>query len=64
MECVPLEVEGGHLGVGDLDTLRVGARIEFTTHGQAGPGRCGSDQFNHRLAAPRQFRQQASEVRS
>jgi hypothetical protein len=51
VECVTLDVEGGHLRVGHLDALRVGARIEFTPHRQSGPGRCGSDQFDHRLAA-------------
>ena len=51
MECVTLDVEGGHFRVGDLVTLRVSACIEFTPHHQAGPGCCGDDQFNHRLAA-------------
>ena len=51
MESVTLDVEGGHLRVGDLDTLGVDARIEFAPYCQAGPCRCGGDQFNHRLSA-------------
>jgi len=50
MECVTLDIESGHLRVGDLDTLRVGARIKFAPHCQSESGRRGGDQFNARLA--------------
>src|SRR3954465_4716384 len=34
MKVVALDIQGGHLGVTDLDALRIGPRVEFTTHRQ------------------------------
>ena len=36
MERVPLYVDCGHLGVADLDPLRIASCIEFAAHRQAG----------------------------
>ena len=47
MKCIARDVEGVHLGIGDLDALRVGAGIKFAPDPQA--GRCGrrGDQFDY-----------------
>ena len=58
VEFVARDIEGVHLGVADLDPLRVGTRIKLAAYLQTGlRGRRG-DQFDHgeptgqRLAAP------------
>src|SRR5258708_22953591 len=51
MECVTLDIEGFHLCVSDLDTLRVVTCIKLASHRQASPGRGGGNQFDHRFAA-------------
>jgi hypothetical protein len=55
MECVTLDSEDGHFSGGGLDCLRVGACTGLMAHRQAGPGRCGSDQFDGRLVAGEEF---------
>jgi hypothetical protein len=32
VEGITLDVEAGHLGIADLDRLRIDPRIEFATH--------------------------------
>ena len=51
MKVVALDIKGGHLGVTDLDALRIGPRIEFTTHRQTGLCGRGGDQFDDRQPA-------------
>ena len=51
MECVALDIEGHHLSVADLDTLRVVSCIEFASLRQPSLGRGGRDQFDHGFAA-------------
>src|ERR1700688_61125 len=51
MECVTLDIEGYHLRVSDLDTLRVVACIKLASHRQPSLGRCGRNQLDHRFAA-------------
>ena len=55
MECVALDIEGFHLRVTDLDTLRVVACIKLASHRQASPGRGGGNQFDHRFAADQEL---------
>ena len=43
MELVPLDIEGLHLRVADLDTLRIVACIQLTSDRQASCGRGGRD---------------------
>jgi len=58
VEGVAGDVDGFHLGVGDLDTLFVDARVERTLYAQSGFGRGRRDQFHdgesvgERSAAP------------
>ena len=53
-----MDVEGGHLGVGDLDTLLVGIVVEPAGDGESGIGGRVGDQLDddgvtdQRLAAP------------
>ena len=36
MEVIALDVEGGHLRLGDLDALGIGVGVEFAGDGEAG----------------------------
>ena len=47
MECVALDVESFHFGIGDLDSLFVGCSVERALDFQAGFGRCRSNQLNY-----------------
>src|SRR5258708_30357434 len=51
MECVALDIEGFHLRVADLDTLRVVPCIKLASHRQTSLGRGGRNQFDHRFTA-------------
>jgi hypothetical protein len=51
VECIALDSEGGHLLVANLDTLRVVAHIQFTSHRQTCIARGGNYQFDHRFPA-------------
>ena len=46
MEGVGVNVEGGHLGVGDLDALWIGGGVEFAADGQAGLGGGVADELD------------------
>src|SRR3954452_2679126 len=52
------DVDGVHLGIGNLDALGIAAGIDVASDGEAGVGRGGADQLNddlmadERLAAP------------
>jgi hypothetical protein len=47
VEFIGFDVEGGHLGIGDLDPLWIGPSIEFAVHARtSGCRRCG-DQIDH-----------------
>src|SRR3990172_8976582 len=50
VEWVAGEVDGGELGVADLDALGVGALVEAGVDGQGGAGGGGGDQVDDRLA--------------
>jgi hypothetical protein len=58
LEGILLNVEGGHFGIGDLDTFRVAALLDVASDGEAGIGGSGADQLDddvvadERLAAP------------
>ena len=58
LEGIALNVEGGHFGIGDLDTFRVAALVDVASDGEAGIGGGGADQLDddvvadERLAAP------------
>ena len=58
MEFVVVELDGGHVGVGDLDAGRVAVGVEFAAHFEAALGSGGGDQLDddlmadQRLAAP------------
>ena len=51
MEYVALDVESQHLGIADLDALRVVACIKLASYRQTCLGRRGRDQFNHGFPA-------------
>src|ERR1039458_7864972 len=51
MEWVAFDIEGFHLGVADLDALRVAPCIQFAAHRQTGPGRGRGNQFDHGFEA-------------
>jgi hypothetical protein len=55
MEIGSLDVEGYHVGIGDLDTFFVGPRIEFALHLQAGLGFGRADQFEDDLTRDQRF---------
>lgn len=48
MEYVSLDIECDHLGIADLDTLRIAPRVEFAAHREALVGRLCADQFDDR----------------
>ena len=58
MECVPLQIQCGHLLLCDFDLRRIFIEIGLCPHLQAGPGGGAGNQFDHslmagqRLAAP------------
>ena len=49
MECVAFYVEGGHLGVGDLDALGIGVAVEFAANLETGFCRGVCDQESPKL---------------
>src|SRR5688500_20279791 len=51
MESMSLEIEGVHVGVGDLNAFRVGICIELAADGEAGFGGGRSDQLDDGLIA-------------
>jgi hypothetical protein len=58
MKDIASDVEALHLGIADLDSLLIGARVERAFNFQTGLGGRRADQLNHgeavgeRLAAP------------
>jgi hypothetical protein len=51
VELGTFDVDGGHLGVGYDNALRVLAGVELAAHGEAGFGGSGRDQLdNHPIA--------------
>ena len=55
VEGVAGEVDGGKLGVGDLDSFGVGAFVEAGVDSQAAAGRGGGDQADDRLAGDKRL---------
>jgi len=51
MERIAGDVEGGHLGVADLDALGVGVFVEFAANRETGFCRGRRDQFDDRRSA-------------
>src|ERR1700693_4524645 len=51
MPRAALDVQRSHLGIGDFDPLGIAFLIQFAVHRQAGFGRRGGDQVDHRDAA-------------
>jgi len=58
VERVAFNVDGVHLGIGDLDALGIAVGVDVAGDGEAGVGRGGADQLDddlmadERLAAP------------
>src|SRR3954453_3540138 len=58
MERVAFDVDGVHVGIGNLDTLGITAGVDVASDGEASIGRGGADQLDddlmadERLAAP------------
>ncbi len=50
MKAIALDIDGCHLGIADLDALRIGSCVELTTHSQAGFGGGGGNQFDYGLS--------------
>lgn len=51
MTGVALDIESGHLGIGELDALRISPGVKLGVELQTGLGRCGGYQFDHRQTA-------------